>query len=84
MKKIVVVLFTLLMFVGCSKSDPVEKYGSDVLNVFNWGEYIGEDVIANFEEEYGVKVNYSLFDSNEIMYTKLLSGNKCENKTLDL
>ena len=63
------------MLVGCSKSDPVEKYGSDVLNVFNWGEYIGEDVIANFEEEYGVKVNYSLFDSNEIMYTKLLSGN---------
>ena len=75
MKKIVVVIFTLLMLVGCSKSDPVEKYGSDVLNVFNCGEYIGEDVIANFEEEYGVKVNYSLFDSNEIMYTKLLSGN---------
>ena len=65
----------LLTLVGCSKSDPVEKYGSDVLNVFNWGEYIGEDVIANFEEEYGVKVNYSLFESNEIMYTKLLSGN---------
>ena len=75
MKKIVVVLFTLLMLVGCSKSDPVDKYGSDVLNVFNWGEYIGEDVITNFEEEYGVKVNYSLFESNEIMYTKLLSGN---------
>ena len=65
----------MLTLVGCSKSDPVEKYGSDVLNVFNWGEYIGEDVIANFEEEYGVKVNYSLFESNEIMYTKLLSGN---------
>ncbi len=75
MKKIVVLLFTLLILAGCSKSDPVEKYGSDVLNVFNWGEYIGEDVIANFEEEYGVKVNYSLFESNEIMYTKLLSGN---------
>ena len=74
MKKLIV-LCVLLTLVGCSKSDPVDKYGSDVLNVFNWGEYIGEDVIANFEEEYGVKVNYSLFDSNEIMYTKLLSGN---------
>ena len=74
MKKLIV-LCILLTLVGCSKSDPVDKYGSDVLNVFNWGEYIGEDVIANFEEEYGVKVNYSLFDSNEIMYTKLLSGN---------
>ncbi|MDD5801340.1 MAG: ABC transporter substrate-binding protein [Solobacterium sp.] len=74
MKKLIV-LCILLTLVGCSKSDSVDKYGSDVLNVFNWGEYIGEDVIANFEEEYGVKVNYSLFDSNEIMYTKLLSGN---------
>ena len=74
MKKLIV-LCVLLTLVGCSKSDPVDKYGSDVLNVFNWGEYIGEDVIANFEEEYGVKVNYSLFESNEIMYTKLLSGN---------
>ena len=74
MKKLIV-LCILLTLVGCSKSDPVEKYGSDVLNVFNWGEYIGEDVITNFEEEYGVKVNYSLFESNEIMYTKLLSGN---------
>lgn len=74
MKKLIV-LCILLTLVGCSTSDPVEKYGSDVLNVFNWGEYIGEDVIANFEEEYGVKVNYSLFESNEIMYTKLLSGN---------
>ena len=74
MKKLIV-LCILLILVGCSKSDPVEKYGSDVLNVFNWGEYIGEDVIANFEEEYRVKVNYSLFESNEIMYTKLLSGN---------
>ena len=74
MKKLIV-LCILLTLVGCSKSDQVEKYGSDVLNVFNWGEYIGEDVIANFEEEYGVKVNYSLFESNEIMYTKLLSGN---------
>ena len=74
MKKLIV-LCILLTLVGCSKSDPVDKYDSDVLNVFNWGEYIGEDVIDNFEEEYGVKVNYSLFDSNEIMYTKLLSGN---------
>lgn len=74
MKKLIV-LCVLLTLAGCSKSDPVDKYGSDVLNVFNWGEYIGEDVIANFEEEYGVKVNYSLFESNEIMYTKLLSGN---------
>ena len=80
MKKIIVFALALLCLVGCSDSkttvddDPIEKYGSDVLNVFNWGEYIGEDVIASFEEEYGVKVNYSMFDSNEILYTKLLGG----------
>ena len=56
MKKIIVFALALLCLVGCSDSkttvddDPIEKYGSDVLNVFNWGEYIGEDVIANFEE----------------------------------
>ena len=45
-----------------------------VLNVYNWGEYIDKQVITNFEKEYNVRVNYSLFSSNEEMYTKLLSG----------
>ena len=69
----------VLSLSGCSSdesSDAKELYGSDTLNVYNWGEYIGEDVIAAFEDEYGVKVNYSLFDSNEVMYTKLQSGTK--------
>lgn len=57
-----------------SELDPIEMFGSDTLNVFNAGEYIGEDVISNFEEMYGVKVNYTMFDSNEAMYTKLMSG----------
>ena len=57
-----------------TKSGGSDVYGCDVLNVYNVGEYIGEDTIANFENEYGVKVNYSLFASNEEMYTKLLGG----------
>ncbi|MCD7777905.1 MAG: ABC transporter substrate-binding protein [Clostridiales bacterium] len=56
--------------------EAVEKYGSDTLKVFNWGEYIGEDVISNFEDEYGVTVIYEMFDSNEMMYTKLQAGDK--------
>ena len=48
--------------------------GNGVLNVYNWGEYIDDEVLADFEEKYGVTVNYSLFASNEEMYTKLLSG----------
>ena len=70
----------LLLASGCSSKgnsdfDPIEAYGCDVLNVYNWGEYIGEDVLYNFEKQYNVKVNYSLFDSNEQMYTSLLGGN---------
>ncbi len=52
----------------------VENYGSDTLKFFNWGEYIGEETISNFEKEYGVKVISDYFDSNEMMYTKLLAG----------
>ena len=46
---------------------PEEK----VLNVFNWSEYIGTDTIGNFEKEYGIKVHYDNFDSNEILHAKL-------------
>ena len=46
----------------------------DVLNVYNWGEYIDKQVITNFEKEYKVRVNYDVYDSNETMYTKLMSG----------
>lgn len=54
--------------------DAKEVYGCDVLNVFNAGEYIGENVLSNFETMYNAKVNYDTFESNEMMYTKLLGG----------
>lgn len=82
MKKILpIALGALLMLTGCASSsapaeDPVEKYGSDTLKLFTWGEYLGEDVISNFEKQYGVKVIVEYFDSNEMMYTKLSAGDK--------
>ena len=45
-----------------------------VLNVDNWSDYIQPSVIADFEKEYGIRVNYDVFDSNEILETKLLTG----------
>ncbi|WP_318477856.1 ABC transporter substrate-binding protein [Photobacterium leiognathi] len=42
-----------------------------VLNIYNWAEYMPTDVIQAFEKEYNVTVNYSTFDNNEAMYTKL-------------
>ncbi len=44
------------------------------LNVYNWSDYIAEDTIPNFERERGVKVNYGVFDSNEVLEAKLLAG----------
>ena len=69
--------------VGCSGDgegavervgDAKEMFGCNVINVFNAGEYIGEGVISNFETMYNAKVNYDMFESNEMMYTKLLGG----------
>lgn len=45
-----------------------------VLNVYNWSDYIAEDTVKNFEAKYGIKVNYDVFDSNELVETKMLSG----------
>jgi len=44
------------------------------LNVFNWTEYLPESVITDFEELYGVKVNYDTYSSNEEMHAKLKAG----------
>lgn len=46
-----------------------------VLNVYNWGEYIEQSTIDMFEEKYPyIDVNYTTFDSNEAMYSKIVSG----------
>ena len=52
----------------------VEKYGSNVLKLYLPGEYLGENVISDFEKQYGVRVIVENFDSNEMMYTKLMAG----------
>src|SRR6185312_8112792 len=44
-----------------------------VLNVYNWSDYIDPYVVPDFEKEYGIKVNYDVFDSNEVLETKLLA-----------
>jgi putrescine transport system substrate-binding protein len=46
-----------------------------VLNVFNWNDYIAKDTLEKFTAETGIKVNYDLYDGNEILEAKLLAGN---------
>ena len=46
----------------------------EVVHVYNWSDYIAEDTLANFEKETGIRVVYDVFDSNEVVEAKLLSG----------
>ncbi len=45
-----------------------------VVNVYNWSDYIDEEILGEFEAETGIKVVYDVFDSNDILETKLLAG----------
>jgi putrescine transport system substrate-binding protein len=45
-----------------------------ILNIYNWSDYIGDDTVANFEKETGIKVHYDTFDSNEALHAKLVAG----------
>jgi len=45
-----------------------------VVNVYNWSDYIDDSVLADFTEETGIKVQYDVFDSNELLEAKLLAG----------
>lgn len=48
--------------------------GAKVVNVYNWADYIAPDTLEKFEAEYGIKVNYDLYDSAEVVDVKLLAG----------
>lgn len=45
------------------------------LNVFNWSNYVGADTIARFETETGIAVRYAIYESNEEMLARVMSGN---------
>jgi putrescine transport system substrate-binding protein len=46
-----------------------------LLNIYNWADYIPEGMIAAFEKESGIKVNYDTFETNEGLHAKLVAGN---------
>lgn len=81
MKKVfLLTLIIVLVLTGCTSQSQSEPKNSDkpfegvTINVYNWGDYIAEDTIEKFTETTGIKVNYEMFDSNEIMYAKYKSG----------
>jgi len=73
-------LLASMMLFGCGRK-PAEPAGAagavtedKILNVYNWSDYIDPAVIEAFEAETGIKVSYDVFDSNEVLETKLLTG----------
>jgi putrescine transport system substrate-binding protein len=77
-----------LALVGCSskKEEPAPTAAAPAsataavmddekeLNIYNWSDYIDSSIVPDFQKEYGIKVRYDVFDSNEILETKLLAG----------
>jgi len=72
MKKLTMVLFlglsVALLFAGGGRQEVPKLY------VYNWSDYIDEEVITSFEESYNVEVVLDYFDSNESMYAKINAG----------
>ena len=56
---------------NATASAPAAAKNGNVVNVYNWTEYISEQVLKDFTKETGIEVIYSTFDSNEAMYAKL-------------
>ena len=78
-------LLSATILVGCGRQPAAPQGGADaaaaavaeekVLNVYNWSDYIDPAVIEGFQKETGIAVRYDVFDSNEVLETKLLAGN---------
>src|SRR5258706_4168774 len=45
-----------------------------VLNVYNWSDYITDEALKKFADETGIKVNYDVYDSNDVLEAKLMAG----------
>ena len=82
-------LVAALALAGCGKKQEAAQPAADagqapaaaapaeekIVNVYNWSDYIDPKMLEQFTAETGIKVNYDVFDSNEVLQTKLLAGN---------
>ncbi|KOA20652.1 spermidine/putrescine-binding periplasmic protein precursor [Clostridium homopropionicum DSM 5847] len=79
MKKIGTLVFAIIFVIsgfsyGIWSFAKANEGPKQVINVFNWSEYLPQSVIDKFEQTYNIKVNYSTFSSNEEMLAKLMAG----------
>ena len=78
MRKIILSVLAVLVIAAIVATGSVISGGTGSsagsINVYNWGEYIDQSVLADFEKQTGIKVNYTTYASNEEMYSKIVSG----------
>jgi putrescine transport system substrate-binding protein len=85
-KTLLVTLVGALLLTSCGKNEPpkasAEKAAAapaaaeeKLLNVYNWPDYIAQDMLAEFTKATGIKVNYQTFENNESLQAKLVAGN---------
>lgn len=74
MKKVISFFCLFLLITACVSCSFSAFAAGESINVYNWGEYIDQDVLDMFYDETGIKVNYTTYDSNETMYSKIVSG----------
>lgn len=60
-------LIVTIFLVGCGEKKPT-------INVYNWGDYIDRSILQDFEKEYGIKILYDQFATNEDLYVKIKQG----------
>ncbi len=71
--KLVSTLALGLATLGFSASQPAAA-ADNVLNIYNWSDYIAPTTVPDFEKETGIKVRYDTFDSNETLFAKMVAG----------
>jgi putrescine transport system substrate-binding protein len=76
-KQFWLVVLPTLVLAACGKKPEIPTAAAEekILNIYNWPDYIAKDMVANFEKETGIKVNYQTFENNEGLQAKLVAGN---------
>lgn len=87
-RKILVLALSVIALAACGKKEAapavaaapeaapaVSNSEEKVLNIYNWADYISSNMVADFEKETGIKVNYQTFENNEGLHAKLVAGN---------
>ena len=84
-KSLLVLAVSAVMLAACGKKEEAAPPApvaagpvlddNKVLNIYNWPDYVPEGMIAAFEKEFGIKVNYDTFETNEALNAKLVAGN---------